>query len=47
MLADYYAGEGMLISLEEPLWPQRESTLEDRFSHRDGDPPSVDAPAFE
>ncbi len=34
LLADYYAGEGMLISLEEPLWPNREQSLEGLLAER-------------
>lgn len=37
MLADYYAAEGMLVSLEEPLWPNRERSLEDILADRTED----------
>lgn len=37
MLADYYAAEGLLVSLEEPLWPNRERSLEDILADRTED----------
>lgn len=30
-LAEHYAGEGMLVFLEEPSWPSRSHSLEDRL----------------
>ncbi len=34
LLADYYAGEGMLVSLEEPLWGMRARSLEEMLADR-------------
>lgn len=34
LLADYYAGEGLLVSLEEPLWAMRDRSLEDMLADR-------------
>jgi len=41
LLADYYCNEGMLVFLEEPMWPGRDHSLEDRLPG----PESPSAPA--
>ncbi|NCG21769.1 MAG: hypothetical protein GWP91_22360 [Rhodobacterales bacterium] len=34
LLADFYAGEGVLVSVEEPLYANRTHSLETRFAQR-------------
>ncbi len=31
LLAEFYCGEGLLVAFEEPTWPGRESTLDERI----------------